>query len=74
MPAPMNRDLVDRHVQRVLQVVLGEDVVNVLILVQKGFDVESSVGFEVSLVLENVTEAVELGFIPKLAECGSGYL
>lgn len=72
--APVHGNLIDRHVQRIFQVVLRQNVVDVFVFIQKSFEVKSSPGFEVSMVLENVTEAVELGFIPELAACGRGYL
>ena len=72
--APMNGDLVDAHVDCVLKVVFGEDGVYVWVVFKEALNVATALIFEVSLVLENFAEAVELGFFPELAACGGGYL
>jgi hypothetical protein len=70
----MNINLIDRHVNTVLQIVFGQDLIYFVVLLKKALNFEASSVLGISLVLENLAEAIELGFIPELAECGRGYL
>ena len=63
-----------RHVHCVFEVIFRKDFLKLLIILEKGLELKSPSIFDVSLVLENLAEAVELGFFPELAVCGGGYL
>jgi hypothetical protein len=45
-----------------------------VVVLEKGLYFEASSVLGISMVLENLAEAVELGFFPELAACGRGYL
>jgi len=70
----MNVNLIDRHVDRILKVVFGENLINLFIVLEEAFKLQTAFSLRICLVLENFAEAGELGFVPELAKCGSGYL
>ena len=70
----MDVDLVEGQVDRVLEVVLGQHLVDLFVVEEKALKLQTALSLFVCLVLENFAEAGELGFVPELAECGSGYL
>lgn len=74
VPAPVHAHFVDGHVDGVFEVVLGQYLIHLEVVVEEALNFEAAFAFKVSLVLENFTEAVELGFFPELAACGGGYL
>ena len=70
----MHIDFINRHIHTVLEVIFAQNFIYFVIIFEKALNFEASSCLGVSLYLENLAEAIELGFIPELAECGRGYL
>ena len=74
MAAHVNGEWIDGHIDWVLKVVFGQHLIDFFVILEETFKFQTSLRRLICLVLENFTEASELGFIPELAECGTRYL
>jgi hypothetical protein len=70
--APVHRELVNGEVDRVLEVILGEHLVEFVVVGEEALELLSAP--QIGLVLENLAEAGEVDFVPELAAFSGGYL